>query len=443
MLNEDLTGLDDRGLLGIVRLSPRASERRAAACELLVSRYRGLVWSCVRRYLRSPEPAEDLMQVGYIGLLKAINNFDPAICGSLVAYAGPCISGEIKRHFRDRRWQIHVKRPVQELILEVREATWRLTQELGRTPTESDIARHLGISADDLRQAQRAELAFQPSSLDAPPAGQPSLSTLADILGEEDPRIEHMLGMQAVVTHWGELPRREQEILLMYFRGGMTQREIGQRLLISQMHVSRLIAHALGYLRSRMLDLEGTRATAGPAVAPQPPKGHESAIGADRLCTRRGRISGTAIHLADATAGSEVLGGHPPAVRADEERDHVCDILGLSEPAERRHFSHHLLALGAVVVAQHVSVGRSGRNGVDSNASLAEFVGGDDRELLDGALAGGVKRDARYGQNRVDGGHVDDPSAVGHAPGGLPQGFEDGPQVDLHHPLVVFVGQLG
>jgi RNA polymerase sigma-B factor len=296
MLNEDLTGLDDRALLDIVRLSPRASQRRAAACELLVSRHQGLVWSCVRRYLRSPEPAEDLMQVGYIGLLKAINNFDPAICGSLVAYAQPCISGEIKRHFRDKRWQIRVKRPVQELILEVREVTWRLTQELGRTPAESDLARHLGISGDDLRQAQRAEMAFQPSSLDAPLAGQPSMSTLADILGEEDPRIEHMLGMQAVATHWGELPPREQEILLMHFRGGMTQREIGQRLGISQMHVSRLIAHALGYLRSRVLDLEEHPvADGGPAVAPQPPKGHESAIGADRLCGGRGRISGTAV----------------------------------------------------------------------------------------------------------------------------------------------------
>jgi RNA polymerase sigma-B factor len=244
------------------------------------------------------------MQVGYVGLLKAINNFDPALCGSLVTYALPCISGEIKRHFRDKRWQIHVKRPVQELVLQVHEATWRLTQELGRPPSESDIARHLGVSGDDLRQAQRAEMAFQPYSLDAPLAGQPSMSTLADILGEEDPRIEHMLGMQAVATHWGELPPREQEILLMHFRGGMTQTEIGQRLLISQMHVSRLIAHALSYLRSRLLDLEDTRANAGPAVAPQPPKGHESAIGADRLCGGRGRISGTAVP-ASGPAGAE------------------------------------------------------------------------------------------------------------------------------------------
>jgi RNA polymerase sigma-B factor len=274
MLKKELAGLDDRALLDIVRLSPRASQRRAAACELLVSRHQGLVWSCVRQYLRGSEPAEDLMQVGYVGLLKAISNFDPAAGSSLVTYALPCISGEIKRHFRDKRWQVRVKRPVQELVLQVREATWRLAQELGRTPAESDIARHLGVNGDDLRQAQRAEMAFQSYSLDAPLAGQRGMIILADILGEEDPRLEHMLGMQSVATHWGELPPREQEILLMHFRGGMTQAQIGQRLRISQMHVSRLLAHALGYLRSRLLDPEENPvADGGAAVALQPPKG--------------------------------------------------------------------------------------------------------------------------------------------------------------------------
>src|SRR5258708_40173766 len=104
--------LDDRQLLRIVQSLPRASGRRAAACELLVSRHRNMVRSCVQRYKRSPEPAEDLMQVGYVGLLKAINNFDPALAGRLAAYAQPCISGEIKRHFRDKRWQVHDERSV-------------------------------------------------------------------------------------------------------------------------------------------------------------------------------------------------------------------------------------------------------------------------------------------------------------------------------------------
>src|SRR3984893_5343483 len=274
MLEQELAGLDDQVLLGIVRSSPQGSKRRAAACRLLGHPPQGLVRSCVRPYLRSPEPAEDLMQVGYIGLLKAISNFDPAAGCSLTAYARPCITGELKRHFRDKRWQVRVKRPVQELVLEVREATWRLAQELGRTPAESDMTRHLGVRGADLQQARRAELAFWPYSLDAPLPGQPDMNTLADVLGEEDPRIEHMLGMQAVAAHWGELSPREQEILLMDFRGGMTQVQIGQRLCISQMHVSRLRAHALGYLRSRLLDPEGTSVAKGPCVA----------AGANRLC---------------------------------------------------------------------------------------------------------------------------------------------------------------
>jgi RNA polymerase sigma-B factor len=261
----DLAELDDLALLTIVQLMPRTSERRVAACEILVTRYQGLVWSCVRRYAHGPEPAEDLAQVGYIGLLKAINNFDPAVCRSLATYAQPCISGEIKRHFRDHRWQIHVKRSVQELILSIRAATGQLTQDLGRTPTESDLAVHLGVSRDHLREAQRTELAFQPSSLDVPLAGHPGTLTLADYLGEEDPRLEQMLALRAVATHWGELTPREQSILVMSFRGGLTQTEIGRRLQISQIQVSRLRAEALGHLRSRLLDLDAAPARAGPA----------------------------------------------------------------------------------------------------------------------------------------------------------------------------------
>jgi len=258
-----LARLDDRALLRIVRSQPRSSARRAAACELLVGRHRKLVRSCVARYKRSPEPAEDLMQVGYVGLLKAINNFDPEVGGSLAAYAQPCISGEIKRHFRDKRWQVHVERSMQELVLAVREATRALTQQLGHQPADAEVAAHLGISGHDLREARRADLVFQPASLDAPLAGRPDAATLADVLGQDDPGVQHTLDMEAVATHWGELPRREQKILLLRFYGDMTQAEIGQHLGISQMHVSRLLAHALTHLRQRLL---------GPDPAPQLPQ---------------------------------------------------------------------------------------------------------------------------------------------------------------------------
>jgi RNA polymerase sigma-B factor len=268
-VREDLAGLDDLALVGLVQSLPRGSERRMAACELLVSRYEGLVRSCVRPYVRSPVSAQDLMQVGYLGLLTAIGHFDPAAGASLGAYARPCVSGELKRYFRDKRWAMRVKRPVQELVLQVRDASGPLAQQLGRTPADSDLARHLGVSGDALRQARQAEVAFQPSSLDAPLAGQATMITLADSLGGDDPRLEHMLGMQAVAAHWGELPARERQILVMDFRGGMTQTQIAQRLSISQMHVSRLRAHALGHLRARLLGPE-PRPIPAPIPAPAP-----------------------------------------------------------------------------------------------------------------------------------------------------------------------------
>jgi Sigma-70 region 2/Sigma-70 region 3 len=113
------------------------------------------------------------MQVGYVGLVAAINNFDPAAGCSLATYAHPHITGEIKRYFRDKRWQVHVARPVKDLAMQARAATWQLTQELGRMPAESDLAASLGVSGQDLRNARLAEMAFQPSSLDVPLSGQP------------------------------------------------------------------------------------------------------------------------------------------------------------------------------------------------------------------------------------------------------------------------------
>src|SRR5580700_11205230 len=177
---QDLSGLEDGELLAMAASLPRSSERRAAARDLLVARYRNLVRSCVRRYSRSPEPVEDLMQVGYVGLLKAINNFDPARGFSLASYAEPCITGELKRHFRDKIWQVRVGRSLQERVLEVRQAEHCLTQQLGRVPADSELAGDLGISAADVREARQAELVLQPLSLDAPLRGQPDAASLAD-----------------------------------------------------------------------------------------------------------------------------------------------------------------------------------------------------------------------------------------------------------------------
>ena len=250
----ELKELSDNALLGKIRALPRDSELRAAVCEILVDRYQKLVRSCVRQYRGSPEPTEDLMQVGYVGLLKAINNYDPEVGDSLSAYAQPCVSGEIKRHFRDKRWQIHVRRSAQELLLELRKATEELTQQLGRAPEEAELAEPLGVSRDDMQEARQADLVFSTYSLDAPMSDRDDPALLADMLGDDDPEVAHTIDMEAVNKHWDELPEREQRILVMRFYGNLTQTEIGERLGISQMHVSRLLARALGHLKSRLLD---------------------------------------------------------------------------------------------------------------------------------------------------------------------------------------------
>ncbi len=248
----ELRVLSDRKLLDRLDGLSRESAERQATCEILVERYAGLVRSCVRPYRSSPEPAEDLLQVGYLGLLKAINNFDPQYGQNLAAYAAPCISGEIKRHFRDHRWQIRVGRHAQELRLEMRAAEEDMTQQLGHPPDDQEMARYLGILEDDVREAHQANQAFTAHSLDAPlsPGNDPGV--LADLLGDDDPALGHVLEMEAVHAHLGELPEREQRILMLKFYGNLTQQQISERLGISQVHVSRLLDRALTYLRTQI-----------------------------------------------------------------------------------------------------------------------------------------------------------------------------------------------
>ena len=206
------------------------------------------------------------MQVGYVGLLKAINNYDPEVGDSLAAYAQPCVYGEIKRHFRDKRWQIHVRRSAQELLLELRKANEELTQQLGRAPEEAELAERLGVTLDDMQEARQADLVFSTYSLDAPLSDREDPALLSDVLGDDDPAVTHTIDMEAVNAHWDELPEREQRILVMRFYGNLTQTEIGDRLGISQMHVSRLLARALGHLRSKLLDSADVCDSPEPAV---------------------------------------------------------------------------------------------------------------------------------------------------------------------------------
>ena len=242
----------DETLIGLVQSLPYDSPRRAAAYEELVRRYDFVVKACVRRYRDSPESQEDLTQVGYLGLLKAINNFNPELGASLTAYAHPCVSGELKRHFRDKRWQVRVHRTSQEHMLAVRDVRAALTQQLGRLPNDHELAEAAGLSIEELREAGHAEVAFRPYYLDAPVSADEEATTFGELLGGDDPGIELAVDSDALWTHWSTLPQRQQRILAMRFYGNMTQAEIGDRLGISQMHVSRLLDAALTRLRDRL-----------------------------------------------------------------------------------------------------------------------------------------------------------------------------------------------
>jgi RNA polymerase sigma-B factor len=228
------------------------AEHRDAACEALVARYQILVRSCAYQYHLPAQHTEELMQVGYVGLLKAINNFDPALSDTMAGYARACVSGEIKRFFRDKRWQVRVGRADQELLLRARTVRAELIQELGGMPTDAEVARRLEVSVAELEAADLAADAYAPVSLDATFGSSDGIA-LGELLGSDDPGLEHTLDMEAVSAHWSELPQREQRILMLRFYGNMTQVQIAEKVGCSQMHVSRLQTHALGYLRRCLL----------------------------------------------------------------------------------------------------------------------------------------------------------------------------------------------
>jgi RNA polymerase sigma-B factor len=209
------------------------------------------------------------MQVGYLALLKAILNFDPRLGASLAANARPCVSGEIKRHFGDKRWHIRVRRSAQESRLQIRTATADLSQQLGHTPSNAEIASCLQVSEAELQEAQLASQAFEASSLDAPLPGEDS-GSLADFLGAEDHLLEQAVDMQSAWTHWAELPDREQRLLMMRYYGNMTQAEIGAELGISQMHVSRLLRRALTYIRDHITTDQPAGRAIDPGATPGP-----------------------------------------------------------------------------------------------------------------------------------------------------------------------------
>jgi RNA polymerase sigma-B factor len=219
----------------------------------LVELNMGLVRHAASRFAHHSESFDDIVQVGVIGLIKAINRFEPERGLEFVTYALPTITGEIKRHFRDTSWAVHVPRRLQELRIELARASEALHSDLGREPTTAELATRMGVTTEEVVQGQIAANAYTAGTLETPGTDEDDHS-LHDRLGEPEPaleRIENVLSLKRAIA---ELSERERTILRLRFVEELTQSQIGQCIGVSQMQVSRLLTGILATLRQSLTD---------------------------------------------------------------------------------------------------------------------------------------------------------------------------------------------
>jgi RNA polymerase sigma-B factor len=222
-----------------------------AAREELAERFLPLARDLALRYTYTDEPFDDLLQVASLGLVKAIDRFEPGRGTKFTSYAAPTILGELKRHFRDKGWALHMPRDLQERTLAVSRATEALSKELGRSPKVREVAAELGCSIEDVLEAQEAAASYETTSLDAPTAhDDDDAAALVDLIGDEDSAYELVESRDAIASTWRALPEVERKVLELRFMHDLTQREIGERIGYSQMHVSRLLRRALDRLET-------------------------------------------------------------------------------------------------------------------------------------------------------------------------------------------------
>jgi RNA polymerase sigma-B factor len=219
----------------------------AGARERLTHRYLPLAEHLASRFAGRGESRDDLGQVASLGLVKAIDRFDPERGVQFATFATVTIIGELKRHFRDRGWSIRVPRNLQEATLLVNRATASLWQELGRSPTVDEVSARTDLSPETVLEALEAVQAYSTSSLDAP-IGEDE-TTAGDLMGDVDPQMAVSEEWMAMAPTMRELPERERHILFLRFFKDMTQTEIAEEIGISQMHVSRLLTQSLAKLR--------------------------------------------------------------------------------------------------------------------------------------------------------------------------------------------------
>ena len=226
---------------------------RGVLRERLITGYLPVARHLARRYAQRGEPLEDLEQVACLGLLNAIDRFEPGRGPHFLAFAIPTITGELRRHFRDKTWSIQVPRRLKDLRLSINTVVAELTEQRHRAPRPSDIAARLDIPTDDVLEALQASRAYQAGSLDeTPTTADGAAATLGERLGESDAGFQRFTDSHSLAPHLAALPTQQRDILIMRFFGDMTQTQIGQRLGVSQMQVSRLLTATLTQLREAL-----------------------------------------------------------------------------------------------------------------------------------------------------------------------------------------------
>lgn len=239
-------------LFSVLRDESASAAERSVAREDLVHLHLSLVEHCARRFRNRGEPYEDLVQVGTIGLIKAVDRFETDRGVEFSTYATPTVIGEIKRHFRDKGWAIRVPRRLQELRMQIGGATGELTQKLGRSPTPRELAEAIGCSVEEVMEGIESSHAYATLSLDASDDSDDGPPAMLASLGVEDANIEHVEVRESIKPLLEGLGEREKRILLLRFFKNMTQSQIAEEIGVSQMHVSRLLTRTLTQLRTSL-----------------------------------------------------------------------------------------------------------------------------------------------------------------------------------------------
>ncbi len=231
---------------------PEGSASFTRQRDAIVERCLPLANHIARRFDGRGEPRDDLVQVARVGLVNAVIRFDVDAGSDFVSFAVPTIMGEVRRHFRDNSWSVKVPRRLKELHLRLGAATAELSQKLGRAPTPSELAAELEMDRDEIVEGLVAGSSYNTLSIDGAGGGTEEAPAIADTLGDVDLNLDQIENRESLRPLLASLPERERQVLLLRFFESMTQTQIAERVGISQMHVSRLLAKSLARLRDQL-----------------------------------------------------------------------------------------------------------------------------------------------------------------------------------------------